>query len=510
VRILLWHGWLLEGSGSNVYTARLAEVLRRRGHDILLLCQEPHPERYGFVDAFGPVDADGPGGLTPTGTPAEAGRCVLLRPRIGSLIPVFVLDEYEGFEARRFVELSDAELEAYLEMNVAALRAAAAWHRPEAVLAGHAVPGAVVARRALGAGAYVAKVHGSDLEYGARAQPRLATLAREGLEGAISVAGGSRDVLARAVEFAPSVAGRLAVVPPGVDVDRFRFRPRTEALELAASLLEADPDTSRGRPRSLEPLIERVILEPAPAFDEMARSYDQSVPDPGAGPRLRALAAGAGPVVAYFGKLIPEKGPELFVQALALQSPPVRGLIVGFGDFREWIEAVVSVLDSGRPELFRQLAAHERLRFELGDADVRRAKGLRERTSFTGRLDHRYAPLALAAVDVLVVPSVLDEAFAMVVVEGAACGALPLVARHSGLAEVAAALEAEVERPGLFSFEPGAGAVRRIATGLERLLALPEAEPGELGQRISAFVGREWTWDRTADRLLLAAGIPAG
>ena len=510
MRILLWHGWLLEGSGSNVYTARLAEVLRRRGHDVLLLCQEPHPERYGFVDAFGPVDADGPGGLTPTGTPAEAGRCVLLRPRIGSLIPVFVLDEYEGFEARRFVELSDAELEAYLEMNVAALRAAAAWHRPEAVLAGHAVPGAVVARRALGAGAYVAKVHGSDLEYGARAQPRLATLAREGLEGAISVAGGSRDVLARAVEFAPPVASRLAVVPPGVDVDRFRFRPRTEALELAASLLEADPDTSRGRPRSLEPLIERVILEPAPAFDEMARSYDQSVPDPGAGPRLRALAAGAGPVVAYFGKLIPEKGPELFVQALALQSPPVRGLIVGFGDFREWIEAVVSVLDSGRPELFRQLAAHERLRFELGDADVRRAKGLRERTSFTGRLDHRYAPLALAAVDVLVVPSVLDEAFAMVVVEGAACGALPLVARHSGLAEVAAALEAEVERPGLFSFEPGAGAVRRIATGLDRLLALPEAEPGELGQRISAFVGREWTWDRTADRLLLAAGIPAG
>src|SRR5438876_3233576 len=395
-------------------------------------------------------------------------------------------------------------------MNVAALRAAAAWDRPEAVLAGHAVPGAVVARRALGAGAYVAKVHGSDLEYGARTQPRLATLTREGLEGAISVAGGSRDVLARAVEFAPSVAGRLVVGPPGVDVDRFRFRPRTEALELAASLLEADPDTSRGRPRSLEPLIERVILEPAPAFDEMARSYDQSVPDPGAGPRLRALAAGAGPLVAYFGKLIPEKGPELFVQALALQSPPVRGRIVGFGDFRDWIEAVVSVLDSGRPELFRQLAAHGRLRFELGDADVRRAKGLRERTSFTGRLDHRYAPLALAAVDVLVVPSVLDEAFAMVVVEGAACGALPLVARHSGLAEVAAALEAEVGRPGLFSFEPGAGAVRRIAAGLDRLLALPEAERDDLRRRISAFIGREWTWDRTADRLLLAAGIPAG
>src|SRR5207237_9020758 len=114
-RLLLWDGWLLEGSGSNVYTARIAEVLRSRGHDVLLLCQEPHPERFGFVDAFGALDADGPGGLTPTGAPAEAGRCVILRPRIGPLIPVFVLDEYEGFEARRFVDLSDAELDAYLE-----------------------------------------------------------------------------------------------------------------------------------------------------------------------------------------------------------------------------------------------------------------------------------------------------------------------------------------------------------------------------------------------------------
>ena len=26
-RILLWHGWLLEGSGSNVATARVAEHL---------------------------------------------------------------------------------------------------------------------------------------------------------------------------------------------------------------------------------------------------------------------------------------------------------------------------------------------------------------------------------------------------------------------------------------------------------------------------------------------------
>lgn len=94
----------------------------------------------------------------------------------------------------------------------------------------------------------------------------------------------------------------------------------------------------------------------------------------------------------------------------------------------------------------------------------------------------------------------------MVAAEGAAAGALPLVARHSGLAEVAGALESEVGRPGLFSFEPGNGAVWRIAAGMDRLLALPRGERDELRRAIRSFVTREWSWRRTAERLLDAAG----
>ena len=45
VRILIFHGYLLAGTGSNVYNARLAEALVRLGHEVHLLCQERHPER---------------------------------------------------------------------------------------------------------------------------------------------------------------------------------------------------------------------------------------------------------------------------------------------------------------------------------------------------------------------------------------------------------------------------------------------------------------------------------
>ena len=76
MRILLWHGWLLEGSGSNVYTARVAETLRAQGHDVLLLCQEPHADRYRWIDAAGTVGADGVTGPAPNAAdPSPGGAC---------------------------------------------------------------------------------------------------------------------------------------------------------------------------------------------------------------------------------------------------------------------------------------------------------------------------------------------------------------------------------------------------------------------------------------------------
>ena len=109
-----------------------------------------HPERYPWIDADGLVDGDGPRELTDRARGDAVGRCVLLRPTIGPTLPVFVVDRYEGFDVRRFVDLSDDELESYLRANVDALRAAATWHRSDVVVTGHAIPGATIGRRALG------------------------------------------------------------------------------------------------------------------------------------------------------------------------------------------------------------------------------------------------------------------------------------------------------------------------------------------------------------------------
>jgi glycosyltransferase involved in cell wall biosynthesis len=505
-RILLWHAWLLEGTGSNVYTAKVAEVWRRQGHEVVVVCQERRVARLEFVDALAHA---GPGKMSRIGTlrpGARKGRVIVVRPEIGDVLPVFVYDEYEGFEVKRFVDLEDGELDRYLDVNVRSLEAIVHALPPDAVIAGHVVPGPVVARRALGDGAYVAKVHGSDLEYAVKLQERYARLGREGLEGATLVVGASRDVLARTAEVAPLPADRFRVIPPGVDVDRWRPRERADAYEEAARLLASDGETARGRRGEADRDVDRLLRDrDAEGLHALARSYDQVVPDPEASATLSRLGALDGVLLGYLGKLIPEKGVERFIEALVLLGPEVSGLIVGFGLFREWLAALVLALDAGDVDAHRWLAEASPMQLELTAEEVRGAAGLGKRVTFTGRLDHRYAPEAVAGMDALIVPSTLDEAFGMVAAEGAAAGALPVVARHSSLAEVAEAVEGAIGRPEALSFEPGPGATRRLADRLASLLAEPPDDRRGMARTAREHVAVEWTWERTADRLLQAA-----
>ena len=503
----MWHGWLLEGSGSNVATARIAEVFRAGGHDVLLICQERHPERFAWIDASGVLDGAGSSELTPNPSAEKlAGRCVLLRPEIGPMLPVFVRDPYEGFEdVRRFVDLSDAQLEAYLARNAAALRVAATSHRPDVSFVGHLIPGAELGRRALGPGRYVVKVHGSDLEYAIRPQERYRALAAEGLRSARALVGSTHDALERCAEIVSGLPERVVLVPPGVDVHAFTPRPRREALLAVADALEADPDRAEGRPSSVDAEVERTLANrDAQALAALSGSYRQDVPDPDAPVRLRALAETKKPIVGYLGKVIPQKGVELMIQALPMLARRAHGLVVGFGAGREWIEALVAAMAHPDTDGLAWIRDHGGLSVDPSDA-VRAGPLERSDVTFTGMLDHRYAPHVVAVMDVQVVPSILEEAFGIVAAEGAAAGALPLVARHSGLAEVAAALEQAVDRPGLFSFEPGPGADVRLAAGIDRLLALSPEDRDELRRAVSAFVGNHWTWERTAEGLLAAA-----
>ncbi len=105
-------------------------------------------------------------------------------------------------------------------------------------------------------------------------------------------------------------------------------------------------------------------------------------------------------------------------------------------------------------------------------------------------------------------PSTFPEAFGMVAVEAAACGALPVSAGHSGMLEVsrqlAGALPAEVGRLTSFAVEPGA--VEAIADRLNGWLALRRrAQREQARAALVETVGRLWSWEGVARGVLAAS-----
>lgn len=499
-RVLIFHGYLLRGTGSNIYNASLAAALVRLGHEVHLFCQEPHPEEVGFVDAIGDWTGDG---LTVAQLRSPV-RCTVYRPPIGRTLPVYVADTYEGFDAVEFPQLSDEQVEAYVDANVRAFAQVAAAVEPDCVLANHEIMGPAIAARALaGRRPYAVKVHGSALEYSVRPnRERFGPWMLEGLRAAACVLAGSRHTAESLWEVAgdPDLPARTRLGPPGVDSDTFR---------------PCEPEAAARR------------------LDALAQRLDDAAPaawggDRGAGAALRAADPERELLVAFVGKLLVAKGVDLLVAAWPLvhrRVPSARLLVAGFGAFREGLERLLAALAAGDLAAVRELAAQGReleggsgplklltafldgLDGGAADDYARACAPACARVHLTGRLEHADLPDLLCGCAAQVVPSTFPESFGMVAVEGAACGALPISAAHSGLAEVTAALAPALEPDlrGLLSFEVGADAVLQLADRVAAVLELDADRRRRAGLALSDSARRRFGWDEVA-RTVLAAG----
>lgn len=547
MRILIFHGYLLRGTGSNVYNAELARALAADGHEVHLLCQDRDAADLEFVDAVGvwlggelcvePLNRERPEGW---------GGCTVYTPEIGSLLPVYVADRYEGFAARPFTELADDQLESYVEANERAVRSVCERATPDAALANHLVMGPCVLARALPEGVpYAVKVHGSAMEYTVRRDARFLPYAREGLARSATVLVGSRHIAERlwSTLEADGLRERTFLGPPGVDVERFTPRDRSDAragLEELARRVEALPRRGYGPGAAVATasLFGRIAGSERMPYDEMAErlrelhaGYDTAGIDADAPTALRALAAsGDAPVVLYVGKLIVSKGVDLLLAAwpLVLQrNPGARLAITGFGAHREGLEMLLAALSAGDLDSVRYIAAGgrafeggaaDRLEFVIGFLDSLgekqteayrdSASGMREHVHWFGRLEHDLLADVLPCADLEVVPSTFPEAFGMVAAEAAACGVPPVCADHSGLAEVTGVLQGNLSGAtgALLSFNAGPQAVERLASRVNGLLALDKHVRSDLRERLSQTARATFSWSGVARGVLAAAG----
>jgi glycosyltransferase involved in cell wall biosynthesis len=436
MKVLIFHGYMLRGTGSNIYNASLAPALARLGHEVHLLCQD-RGVRIEGVEIHNP-DIDG-------------------------LLPVYVKDPYAGFEVKAFPELSEEELDRYLDANVAAVRAVAEQAgRIDVALANHLVMGPAILARA-DIGPFAAKVHGSALEYTVKPHlDRFRPYAEEGMRAAAGVLVGSRhtaESLWAALPDAPGLEAKTRLGPPGVDVELFH------------------PGAER---------------------------------DPG---------------VVFVGKFIVSKGIDLLLAAWPLvrrERPDARLKLVGYGEYEGGVRRLLAALDRGDLDDAREVArlgrglegGEERplpiLSAFLDDPPsgyVEAARGMAGSVELIGRLEHDEVAALLPRAEALVMPSTFPEAFGMVAVEAAACGALPISAGHSGMLEVSRQLAPELPTGvgRLTSFAVEEGAVEALAERIDGWLALPEAEREAARDVLVETTRRLWSWEGVARGVVAAS-----
>jgi glycosyltransferase involved in cell wall biosynthesis len=472
MRVLIFHGYMLRGTGSNIYNANLARALAKLGHEVHLLCQDRETKIEGVQ---------------------------IHNPDIHGLLPVYVKDPYEGFEVKAFPELTDGELGRYIEANVRAVRDVATQVGGfDAALANHLVMGPAILARA-DTGPFAAKIHGSALEYTVKPNPRFLPYADEGMEAASGVLVGSHHTAESLWEALPNVEGlreKTRLGPPGVDTEA--FSPKTQLPRVACG--EGGRGRTVARPQA-----------PLPARQD---------PRPSASARR----------VVFVGKLIVSKGVDLLLAAWPLvraEHPDAQLEIAGFGEYEEGLRRLLAALERGDIQDAREVAlagwgiedGEEKplpiLSAFLADPPagyLRAAEDAAGSVEFIGRLEHDEVAELLPGAEALVMPSTFPEAFGMVAAEAAACGVLPVSAGHSGMLEVSRqlmeTLPPEVGRLTSFPVEPGA--VEAIADRIGAWLALPEGEREAAREALVETVGRLWSWEGVARGVLATSAGELG
>jgi glycosyltransferase involved in cell wall biosynthesis len=510
------HGYMLSGTGSNVYVQNLCRGLAREGHEVHLLCQEREALSYDFVAGHCIVDGERIERQGERETPYP-GRCVVYNPEIGDLLPVYVYDDYPGWRVKTFLDLTDEELESYLRRNVEAVRAVLGASEAEAAVTNHSVPGPLISRRALGSSGvpYVSIVHGSCLQYVARQSEEYMRLTREGLEGAKRILALSSHSAGTIAEDFPDLEERTTALPGGVDTDL--FRPDALDPDFLRGLLDT-PGRGPQQDSALMEALDRSAIagDLAGPLREISASYDARSPDSDFGERIAGfLAADDGsPLVLYVGKLIHSKGVHSLLSAFARVSRETgaRLLVVGFGTFREGLQALTRSMSVGDARLVESLAETGRLleggpagpleHFELSEELLRDAAGMEEGVEFAGPLGHEDLARLLPAADAGVVPSIFPETFGLVAAELAASGVVPFVADHSGLREaggiIGRGLPFEV-RVGMDGFE------ENLARALTDYLELPEKERRRCEETVRSNCVEHLSWGTLAQRVVALA-----
>lgn len=539
--ILITHGYLLTGTGSNLYVNNLVRELVKKGEEVFLFCQDFDPLAIDFVNELYEFDESNTT-LIPKGSKESPfpGKCICYKPNLGGFLPVYVYDHYEGYEVKEFNSCSDDEVARYVAQNKAAMNTVMSARDVSVVNTNHLVMVPYVASllKADHDFKFVITVHGSALNFTVKKDKRFEDFAIESLKAVDDIVVDSLHADEEMKEFLEEVGmedliAKMSIIPAGVDISSFDVdtKGRAALKEAFVQSVSANVSGSEGRTaeQNVSALYDEITVESIEGQVKNLRgAYDYRQIDADAISKIEQLHINDNNVF-FVGKYLWTKGIYLLLLAIPeilKKNPNTNFIIAGFGPFREPAEVILNCLAQGKIQLLREIIQSGDL-FEGEEGQViplineildKHGASLestvssmdieiRDKVIFTGILNHAQLVNLLPAMDVLVAASVFPEAFGMVAIEAAACGVYPVVTYQSAFKEIADEVKALVkDELAIQDVLLDLDAASNIAMNANEFLSFKDkAEAGEMAAmkaKLRKLVVDNFSWEGIANKYL--------
>jgi glycosyltransferase involved in cell wall biosynthesis len=395
MRIGILHNYSLSGSGSSTYVLGLVKALLSQGDEVVVISREPDYASLGIFGASfvhnGSAIEPVPGHSGPPASGSAVGYTLTFEPYIG-------IETHSECQGRpTFTTCSPETLQEFIARTVNSVVDIARRENLSVIHANHVVPLPFIAaqvKRQIEV-PFVVTLHGSHIEYVLAKDPhRYRPYAEAGLRDAGRVIVTTEAVQRRCMAYTSLTSDRFVQIPVGVDTTLFKL--------------------------------------PEPAEEGSAvRVYDHVS---GNHVALRT----ASHLIIFVGKVIGDKGTHLLPFILGKVKTRIsdaRIVIVGGGPLFDSLVAFARGTCSA--EDLYLLAAAEGFGAPGGKGpewEQRCRNGL----IMVGPQPPPTVQELLRVGDVCVIPSVIDEALPMVVLEAVSSGTMPVARDYSGFREVVA------------------------------------------------------------------------
>lgn len=470
MNIGLFHGYDLSGSGSNEYTRYLAKSIFEEGHNVHLICREYKPENIDFLTHIYSYDENG-GVKEISAQSGDGPFCYLHQLPLGDVRPVYLTDKQRKGNVKSFINLTDEELASYRDLNRKVLELILSTHPLDVLHCNHVVYQPIIANGPSQKTntPFIIYPHGSSIEYTVKKDKRYLEQALDAIKNCTGLIIGNLEVRDRLLtlypEYKEGMLNKTRIVGVGVDTALFSPVESDKRADSIDNLLKLNLGGGK-TPSQVKQLYEGLEGGDISVVQKYWEAYDNAKPDTDINEKLKRIPWD-GNILLFVGAFTAGKGLQSIITGMPgvlRENPDTHLVIVGSGAYREVLEALIYAIKTGNRDLLNKLSEEG---FGLDRSDITgpwedvkqfinndenltelfsHGANLDQHIHFVGRLVHSELQYLFPCADLAVFPSVVPEAYPLVLMEALSNGVFPVVSYFSGFKDGVDELSPYIEK----------------------------------------------------------------